>query len=524
MDFFNLPEPAKPSPPGCSRLLREFEFNRVSTHKQNEITVSNEETKMDIGEVVETKTSNDERIEAMDTEEATSSIPQFATIEQKSASEVLLESEICVSRILNAFWAEHCEGQVIVSDAALVYKESPEDIDNLVSNVLMELFMQYFDGILIDLRCKSTETSKPDKPLTPPDTVAQTPENIPGISENASCSTPTMMPFNLANQAIIKFLIASHDRCNKEFSIYSENRNRKLYGESILELINRTKIQIIEYSMLILNGTVTLPANQSSSETIQRSPLLDLLYDNLIPTDYLQNIITEAHKNPANMSCVFGNVIQNLFGDMQSRIVTTKLNIRPLAILYELLQITLTHEPNTRPICAMVGKLYNFYPTLVTEATGREITYTSYLGPFLSVSVFFEENPKLFENELNDRVVEECSSDVQQQLEDMRILLHAVVHSLLKNVESRHSVLMYFSAILKHNDKRTQFQFDEKSLARDGFMLNVLSVLQRLSVRVKLERVDSMYPFHWQSMIQIAKDTKLRFDEPAYEKFVVNLR
>lgn len=479
---------------------------------------------MDIEEVVETKpTASDERIESMETEEAISSLPQTAHVQQKSPAEIRLQSEICVSRILNAFWAENCEGQVIVSDAALVYKENPEDMDNLVSNVLMEIFMQYFDGILIDLRCNPTEKSNQDKaPAAAPDTVA-TPSDV--AVANPSCSSaPTMLPFNLANQAIIKFLIACHDRCNKEFSLHSETRKRKDYGEAILELINRTKIQIIEYSILILNGTISLPTNQTSSEAVQRSPLLDLLYDNLIPTDYLQNIVTEAHKNPANMVSVFGNIIQNLFVDMQSRIVTTDLNIRPLEILNELLQITLTHEPNTRPICDMVGKLYNFYPLLVTESAGREITYTSYLGPFLSVSVFFEENPKLFETELTRQVIDERSSGYQAKLEDMRNRLHSVFHTLLKNVESRHSVLMYFSAILKHNDKRTQFQFDEKMLARDGFMLNVLSVLQRLSVRVKLERVDSMYPFHWQSMIQIAKDTKLRFDEQSYDRFVATLR
>lgn len=476
---------------------------------------------METDDVCINKSGGDAGIETMDTEDAIEPLPVMTLPSnihvQKSTADINLESEISLSRILNAFWAEHCEGQVIVSDAALIHKESPGDLDDLVSNVLMEIFMQYFEGKLIDLRCKS---STPESP---------SPKNdlIPTASTGkASCSTPTMMPFNLADQAIIKFLIGSHDRCNKEFSTYTETRKRKDYGEKILDLINRTKAQIIQYSLLVLNGTIAMPSTQAAKDPdAQRSPLLDLLYDHHIPSDYLQNLVTEANKVPANLSTIFGNVVQNLFVDMQSRIVSSYINISPITVLNELFNVTLIHEPNTRPICNMVGKLYNFYPTLVTDATGREITYTSYLGPFLSVSVFFEENPKLFEDEMSAKLpLDGCAPDIQQQLENMRSLLHSVFHNLLRNVESRNSVLMYFSAILKHNDKRTQFHFDEKILARDGFMMNVLSVLQKLSVKIKLERVDQMYPFHWESMIQIAKDTKLRFDEPAYEKFIAELR
>lgn len=83
---------------------------------------------------------------------------------------------------------------------------------------------------------------------------------------------------------------------------------------------------------------------------------------------------------------------------------------------------------------------------------------------------------------------------------------------------------MYFSAILKHNDKRTQFHADDKTLARDGFMMNVMCVLQKLSVKIKLERVDPMYPFHWESMINISKDTKLRYDETEYKEWIDTLR
>lgn len=47
----------------------------------------------------------------------------------------------------------------------------------------------------------------------------------------------------------------------------------------------------------------------------------------------------------------------------------------------------------------------------------------------------------------------------------MRRTLHSIFHNLLINVESRNSVLMYFSAILRQSEKRTQIHSDEKLLA-----------------------------------------------------------
>lgn len=42
----------------------------------------------------------------------------------------------------------------------------------------------------------------------------------------------------------------------------------------------------------------------------------------------------------------------------------------------------------------------------------------------------------------------------------------------------------WLSAMVKHNDRRAQLQTEESALAGDGFMLNLLSVLQLLAVKV----------------------------------------
>jgi len=40
-------------------------------------------------------------------------------------------------------------------------------------------------------------------------------------------------------------------------------------------------------------------------------------------------------------------------------------------------------------------------PKCVTPNGGRELSYTSYLGPFLSVSLFAEDDPKVIDKLLN---------------------------------------------------------------------------------------------------------------------------
>lgn len=68
----------------------------------------------------------------------------------------------------------------------------------------------------------------------------------------------------------------------------------------------------------------------------------------------------------------------------------------------------------------------------------------------------------------------------------LQILLHKIFHDILVNNSSRESTLSYLATILRNNEKRAQIHVDERILAGDGFMLNVLSVMQMLAVKVSI--------------------------------------
>lgn len=100
---------------------------------------------------------------------------------------------------------------------------------------------------------------------------------------------------------------------------------------------------------------------------------------------------------------------------------------------------------------------------------------------------------------------------LQQELEHTRLCLNKIFHDILANTSSRDAMLNYLATLLRHNEKRAQLQTEERTLAGDGFMLNLLSVLQLLAVRIKLDKIDVLYPFHPSCLVEIKNDTRLRF-------------
>lgn len=94
----------------------------------------------------------------------------------------------------------------------------------------------------------------------------------------------------------------------------------------------------------------------------------------------------------------------------------------------------------------------------------------------------------------------------------------------MSNKDTREVSLKYISELLKQNSKREQYNADERSLAQDGFMLNLMSVLQTLSLKVRLHLIDPIYPFHPQALVNIDEDTKLRFEKAEYVKHMEKMK
>lgn len=157
---------------------------------------------------------------------------------------------------------------------------------------------------------------------------------------------------------------------------------------------------------------------------------------------------------------------------------------------------------------------------------------TSLLGPFLAITVFAEEDPSVAEKFLLEKqthaTVRSLTSQLQKELELLRVRekktvefkrfsifpifqtsCHKLFHAILVNNSSRESALNFIEEVLVRNSKRQQLQVNERMVAGDGFMLNFLSVMQHLSAKVVIDKVDPFYLLSPKSRINISEDTRL---------------
>lgn len=292
--------------------------------------------------------------------------------------------------------------------------------------------------------------------------------------------------------------------------------------------------QIIDYTILFLKQILSLNSN-SENTILGASPLIQLIFntyhvngaiEHLMP--FITAIINRCYPN---LDEIFTPFIYNLVmvmkylctnkGDEETHLKFFTRNVQPIEVLSKLVSITLESDPTVRPIADLLGSISAFVPHPCTQMQGREIVKLSLLGPFLSVSVFYDENPKLLLS--YDRKIKTQAAGIQMELEKMRRLLFNIFQKLILNVATRSVTLIYLSKILQFNKRREQFSVDERTLARDGFMLNVLAVMQQLSLKIKLDRVDILYPFYPDSLVYITKDTKLKMDQTQYDAFVEKL-
>lgn len=387
-----------------SRLLDEIEKqqieNKLNQNTKEADSVAVPDIEMETEENSNIKSSDSgSTVESMETDELSQAVESSLTAKMTGTQLCQMdkekEAELCLSRILDAFWTEHCEGQIIVSETAEFYKEviideaNPIQCDDLSFQIIAEIVAQYFDGKRIDFKATGTDSSAKNS-------VSSTTEPERMDTSELNCSTPNLKPHNLPEQGALTYLIQSYLRCCNEYDRYSTARNQQKFDTVVTDVIVQVKKQLINSAKLLLNGTMVKQIRLSSNIQTHRSVLLKMMYDDAVPADFLSLLLEESHKDKLSFEKIFGTVINNLYMDMQSRVVSKIIDTSPINILKQLLDINVTG--NIRPICNLVAGLRNFCPTLCTATQGREIVKASYLGPFLSLSVFSEENPKLAED------------------------------------------------------------------------------------------------------------------------------
>ncbi|BES87556.1 factor E4 [Nesidiocoris tenuis] len=447
----------------------------------------------------------DSGIENMEVEEVRES-SRIRTISTGSeVSEEFLQS--MVGRILCVSWSEQSESTIFLPETAAVISErlkdnQPTDLKDLISQCLMEVMCQI----------ASNQNPLPEPEIVPPQQEQQEepPQDgaVPSSSTNESKPAPRLTPQSHASKTLT-YLTDCYSRCAVEERCHPKKSSVK----PMSTLLSEIRAQCVQYTSLMLQDILLEDVDFTGPTGSLSSPLLQPVLCQSLPRGFLIELLSRVHANPEALNKVFSPLLQGLCRAMQCASMVDNAHRKPLEALAELVEIRCNGSSNVRPICSLITNQVQFNPTILTNAGGREIVKTSFLGPFLSVSVFVEEDPKVGERFFSGHssVDKSLFPTLQAELEQSRILMHKIFHDILVNSSSREPMLAYIANLLKHNEKRTQMQTDDRTLAGDGFMLNLLTVLQMLSVKVKMDKIDALYPFHPSSMVDLKDETRLKF-------------
>jgi ubiquitin conjugation factor E4 B len=424
--------------------------------------------------------------------------------ESKQEDEILKT----ISRILDVTWNEQCDGLHIVKgtmSAILDGSLSPENYPELISEIINEMVRQY---LTFSLTKEIDVTSASDQILSSRmrnDDIEMDLEEV-GISESSTKQSKTCT----AKEAALFYLIESFNRS-------MDNRQQQEVSAECRQQLIRNAISLLDHDWIFEAGI-------SKSDTRSRSPLLQVMYDETISyQEFVRHLMTEVYNNhPKRFTKIFNVLLEDIYLDMRCKQIKSVYTLPTHSIdrLIELISMSLLNNDTVQPICNLVVSHPTFMPPMCTDIPGREISHVSYLSPFLSISIlvydrFYDDDATI------DSVIQ---LDLQNKLDYVRSLLHKLFYTFILNKDTRDTVLKYIGELLKHNAKRTQYNADERSLAQDGFMLNLMAVMQQLSIKVKLDRIDPLYPFHPQSLVNIEEDTKLRFETSEFTAHMEKLK
>lgn len=156
------------------------------------------------------------------------------------------------------------------------------------------------------------------------------------------------------------------------------------------DVLTEVRAQLVQYATLVVQGRVIA----GLEEGYGKSPLLAPIVHQTVPRGFLTELVTRTYTNEELFSKVFSPVLQGLFRMMRTACIVEDEHRLPLQTLFELADI----RCNNRPICTLITRQFQFHITEpLTSAAGRELTLMSFLGPFLDISVFAEDEPKVAE-------------------------------------------------------------------------------------------------------------------------------
>ncbi|XP_004931704.1 ubiquitin conjugation factor E4 B [Bombyx mori] len=464
---------------------------------------------MEVDDVSERNSQSEAQQEPMEVEDDSSASPARKIHRSRTVSCTELTEEqlrTIVSKILQVSWSDDSAGGIFVPTVAASLLDNPKlSLTELISEALMDVIIQIADGgdPLNQKLTAIIETSKNLNEENGEDSLSNS-TSVETDADKPECPSPALpIQKTMPTQGlVVSYLLQFYNNVNS----YEREHPKKSSEPPLSDLLQSLRTILVNHLVLVLQGRFEL-------EKCRKSPLLPYILIGNAPTGLIPELLLATYLDKEIFDEVFTWLVLGVREEMRSALGTGHVcGGAALRALHALCEVRAGARGTRRPVCELLARLPSFCPDPVTSAPGREIARVSFLGPFFSISLFAEENPRLaerlFSSGTGDRSL---AFALQREVEASRNTLHNICHNILVCPEAREPFLNYFAAILQRNERRAQLQTDERTLAGDGFMLNVCSVLQLLSVRIKLERVYPLYTFQPDSWANVRDETRLYF-------------
>ncbi|XP_047535250.1 ubiquitin conjugation factor E4 B [Vanessa atalanta] len=465
---------------------------------------------MEVDDVSERNSQSEQPQEPMEVEDDPTQSPTHKLQRSRTVSCTELTEEQLrniVAKILQVSWSDDSAGGIFVPTVAASLLDNPKiSLEELASEALMDVISQIIDGSdpLNQRLIAVTETTKRLSEDCGDDILTTGHLGSENESEKTDCPTPSLpLPKTIPQQSLaVSYILKFYSNIN----LYEREHPKKSSEPPLSDLLQSIRTLLVNNLVSVLRGRFEL-------EKGRKSPLLPYILIGNTPIGLIPEVLLATYPDRVAFEEVFIPLLMGIREEMRRCVspLVGRGHGAALRALRSLCELRAGPRHAARPVCALVARLPSLCPTPLTTAPGREIARVSFLGPFFAISLFAEENPRFAERMFATGTDQSLAFALQREVEASRNTLHSICHNILLCPEAREPFLKYFATLLQRNERRAQLQTDERSLAGDGFMLNVCSVLQLLSVRIKLERVYPLYTFQPGTWINVRDETRLYF-------------
>lgn len=425
----------------------------------------------------------------------------------------------CLSRIFRVAWKENVADLTHLPWLAQNWETRDEfsgDRRDLVGQILMEAMTLFcggegdpFAGAQDAQDAWASKGPSANSLGTSPTSGNPSPLASPMVGVPCVAFTAGLQHFQYEDckeSRMLTYLMESYHRV----SVEERCAPKRMSVPPLSDVLSEVRSQCVHHVVLVLRGQLTEPRSPAKP-----SLLMPYLFGMNLPRGFLQELVHATYLDEDLFKAIFIPVVQSTQQAARLCRLDTDAFRQPLQVLCELCDIRCGPTGNQRPLCTLIVQQDHWVPEPVTLAVGREAMKLSYFGPFFSLSVFAEDDAKVVEkffsgNLLTPDHLRLTNQSLRHSLEFARGELYKIFHAILVNADSRDSAMNFIAYVLKANERRAQLQVDERLVSNDGFMLNFLTVLQQLAVKITLDKVDNYYLIHPACRLDLKNETCIK--------------